>query len=41
MKIFNYKIPPILPLPTKSRCFKQGGKLPLFGKDGYGEIFYG
>jgi len=32
MKILKYKIPPILPLP-------KGGKKPLFGKEGLGEIF--
>jgi len=34
MKTFNYKIPPILPLP-------KGGIMPLFGKEGCGEIFCG
>jgi len=34
MKTFNYKIPPNLPLPTNSRCFKQGGIMPLFSKEG-------
>jgi hypothetical protein len=28
----KYKIPPILPLP-------KGGIIPLFGKEGEGEIF--
>ncbi len=34
MKTFNYKIPPILPLP-------KGGIMPLFRKEGCGEIFCG
>lgn len=32
MKIFIYKIPPNLPLI-------KGGTIPLFGKEGRGEIF--
>lgn len=32
MATFDYKIPPALPLP-------KGGNMPLFGKEGLGEIF--
>ena len=32
MKTSIYKIPPNLPLP-------KGGEMPLFGKEGKGEIF--
>jgi hypothetical protein len=32
MKTSDYKIPSLLPLP-------KGGKLPLFSKEGIGEIF--
>jgi len=36
---FDHEIPPNLPLPTRSRCLRQGGNMPLFGKEGRGEIF--
>jgi hypothetical protein len=33
------KIPPLLPLPASSRKkTPKGGKIPLFGKEGEGEI---
>jgi hypothetical protein len=35
-----YKIPPHLPLPAFGRKkIPKGGKTPLFGKEGRGEIF--
>jgi hypothetical protein len=35
-----YKIPPRLPLPASGReKIPKGGKTPLFGKEGQGEIF--
>jgi len=34
-----YKIPPHLPLPARGRKkTPKGGKMPLFGKEGEGEI---
>jgi len=38
-KLF-YKIPPYLPLPASGRIKRpKGGIIPLFGKEGLGEIF--
>jgi len=36
-----YKIPPHLPLPAPGReNIPKGGKIPLFGKEGQGEILW-